>query len=595
MYLLPYLASLGIALALSIYTWRHRHVPGAKYFAIFLPIQVTLILGFILELLSPTLIGKIFWDDFQWIGTLLTPVVLLAFAYDYSRQTPSHARLLYTLLTIIALVFLLFIYTDPWHRLIRPLAQLTPGEPFAALIYAFLPIIWLMILYIYGVIFWALGILLRSLIQAPFLYRRQTTVIIIGILIPLIGAVLTLLGVIMTFQRDVAPITLALGNLVIAWGLFRYRIFDLIPIARDAVIDHMGDAVVILDQRHRIIDLNPEAKKLMGDDVLGERFMAAHPHWSNFVHNNFDDGEIQTEIIQLVTHGRRDFELRLMPLANQEGLFLGHLAIIRDVTERVQSERDLAARTLELEQLNAQLEEANRHLQVLSQVKDEFVTNVSHELRTPITSLKLYLSLMAINPKKRERYTTTLMRETVRLENMIEALLQLSRLDQERIVLERIAVDVNKLVQNYVTDRTPLAKQKQQKLNFHLEPDLPLALADLRLMGMVLSILLTNSMNYTPSGGEIVVATAVKCFGDEYYPGFSVSDTGPGIPLAEQDRLFERFYRGKIAQEQNIPGTGLGLSIANEIVRRHNGFIEVESRGIPGKGVTFCVWIPAVG
>jgi signal transduction histidine kinase len=111
----------------------------------------------------------------------------------------------------------------------------------------------------------------------------------------------------------------------------------------------------------------------------------------------------------------------------------------------------------------------------------------------------------------------------------------------------------------------------------------------------VLSILLTNALTYTPEGGRVVVTTQLRRREGKRWAGFSVGDTGPGIPLDEQSRVFERFVRGKVGRESGVPGTGLGLALAQEIVQRHRGQIELVSEGAPGKGATFTVWLPAEG
>ncbi len=245
----------------------------------------------------------------------------------------------------------------------------------------------------------------------------------------------------------------------------------------------------------------------------------------------------------------------------------------------------------------AELHAANQRLQGLSQIKDEFVSNVSHELRTPISNLKLYHKLLDLKPERSETYLITLQRETRRLEDLIEGLLMLSRLDQERVQLTLAPVDLNALAQAYVTDRAPLADSRELKLSFQPTPDLPPARADEKLIGQVLSVLLTNAFNYTPGGGAVIVSTLVADAAADGTPkqvGLSVVDNGLGIPQEEHSRMFERFFRGKAGRDSNISGTGLGLAIAREIVDRHGGRIEVESSGVPGSGAAFTVWLPAI-
>lgn len=267
-----------------------------------------------------------------------------------------------------------------------------------------------------------------------------------------------------------------------------------------------------------------------------------------------------------------------------------------DISKRKRIERELANHRKHLEDMvrvrTAELEEANEQLHALSRVKDEFVANVSHELRTPITNLKLRHDLLDLRPDKLEAYLEVMRRETERLEHIIESLLYLSRLDQDHVSWNPVLVDINLLTAQFVDDRTVLAQSRGLSLTFCGEPNLPLVAADRALWEQVLSILLTNSFNYTPANGAIVVKTHARERGGQFWVGVSVRDTGYGIPLAEQARLFERFFRGRVGQESGTPGTGLGLAIVQEIVGKHQGQIEFFSEGVPGKGTIFKVWLP---
>jgi signal transduction histidine kinase len=249
-----------------------------------------------------------------------------------------------------------------------------------------------------------------------------------------------------------------------------------------------------------------------------------------------------------------------------------------------------------LEERTAELRAANERLKALSQVKDEFVANVSHELRTPITNLYLHLILLEKAPaEKQDRYIATLRREAGRLQGIIENLLRLSRLDQDRAAVNLDAVNLNVLVGQYVEDRQLLAERHGLALHFDGQSDLPSVQADAGLLGQALSALLTNACNYTPEGGQVVVSTQQQSREGKQWAGFSVSDTGPGIALDEQPHVFERFFRGRTGRESDVPGTGLGLAVVKEVVERHGGRVEVSSEGLPGKGATFSVWLPVDG
>ena len=590
LYLIPYFLSCAISLGVGLYAWRRREENAAAPFAWIAVSQGITTLGYILELLSPTLRGKIFWDNLQFVGFVVWPLALLAFVLKYTGQKLAYPRLVWFSVAFPGFFALLLVFTDQWHHFIRPSSTLIPGDPFPALVYDFTLTIWLSFLYFIVVMAGSLWVLLNRLAFPQRLYRAQILVITIGTLVPLVGITLTALGLQVTFHRDTTPFTYAISNLIVAWGLFRYQLFDVVPVAREAVIENMADAVMVLDRRGRVIDYNPSARSILhlpergiiGSpllDLLGDASQQLPPHLL------FGTGS--AELTLTTEAGEHTFEVSTLPLQARRGRDLGRLITWHDITERKQAEQAI-------HQYARQLEEANQHLQELSQLKDQFVSNVSHELRTPITNIKLSHQVITAGGERISYYLDILQRETERLENLIEDLLTLSRLDQRRINFQFFPFKLNKLLTEYANDRRGLAEQKGLTLHLELKPDLPTTWAESRLVGQVLSILLTNALNYTPAGGHITIRSDVRLQPEKQWVGFQVQDTGPGITPADQSHLFERFFRGKVGQNSGAPGTGLGLAIAKEIVTRHDGCIEVQSSGIPGEGTTFSVWLPII-
>jgi signal transduction histidine kinase len=300
----------------------------------------------------------------------------------------------------------------------------------------------------------------------------------------------------------------------------------------------------------------------------------------------------------------------VVPLASRDGL-MGALnlhffevqdedRVDMDIVFDVANQLTIAMQQIQLndqvkqhaEELEQRVAERTAELEAANRVKDEFVSNVSHELRTPITSLKLYHDLLVLRPDRFETYVATLRRETDRLNDLIENLLTLSRLDQDRVVFNIEPVDFNTLIEEYIEDREPLALDRDLQLSAETVPNLPTVDGDRKLLGQALSVLLTNAFNYTPPGGHVVLSTHVSQFDGRVWTGFCVRDTGLGIPPEEHEKLFTRFYRGKVGRESGVSGTGLGLAIAHKIVTKHDGRITLNSEGVPGHGATFCVWLP---
>ncbi len=239
-----------------------------------------------------------------------------------------------------------------------------------------------------------------------------------------------------------------------------------------------------------------------------------------------------------------------------------------------------------------ELEEANERLRELDRLKSDFVSNVSHELRTPITNILLYLDLLEQmdDESRRRRYISVLRRESARLARLIEDLLTLSRIEQDRAPLYLEHYQADTLLAEVVTAHEARARRKEIRLRHLANPDLPEVLMDREQMVQVLANLLSNALAYTPPGGLVEVSSEVRHVDGQGYIAMKVYNEGPTIPEEDLPHLFDRFYRGRTGRESGEPGTGLGLAICKEIVDRHGGHIEVRSE--EGEGTVFAVLLP---
>jgi signal transduction histidine kinase len=250
--------------------------------------------------------------------------------------------------------------------------------------------------------------------------------------------------------------------------------------------------------------------------------------------------------------------------------------------------------TVELEQRVAErtreLAEANVRLTELDRLKDQFISNVSHELRTPLANVKLYLGLLDHGrPEKRDQYMETLHRESGRLANLIEDLLELSRLDTGAAHIHLEPTDLNALTAELIGDRSVMASERGLALDCQIEAAAPMVMGDPRRIMQVMTNLLANAINYTPRGGIITLVTATRQTEEGDWVTLAVLDTGRGISTAELPNLFRRFFRGEASRQSQAPGTGLGLAICKELVEKMEGRITVESQ--LGRGTAFTVWL----
>ncbi len=259
------------------------------------------------------------------------------------------------------------------------------------------------------------------------------------------------------------------------------------------------------------------------------------------------------------------------------------VAQIEDVNDRKLAEAE-TARLLEREREHVE------RLRAVDAMKDEFVASVSHELRTPLTSIKGYLELVLdgdageLNEEQRG-YLATVDRNSERLLGLVGDLLFVAQSDAGRLELIFDDVDLATVVHESVESARPSAAAKRIRLELSAD-ELPLLRGDRARLAQLLDNLVSNALKFTPEGGTVTVSLA---HGDGRAV-LEVRDTGIGIPAAEQEQLFERFFRARGATDRAIQGTGLGLSIARTIAEGHGGTIGFES--VVGVGTAFRVELP---
>lgn len=259
-----------------------------------------------------------------------------------------------------------------------------------------------------------------------------------------------------------------------------------------------------------------------------------------------------------------------------------HAPPLRVYTVQASIVRDAAGETLGAVLVFHEITELKR----LEMIRKDFVANVSHELKTPLTAIKGFIEALTDgaknDPGQADRFLDILRRETDRLDAIVSDLLRLSAIESGRVALAPVPVDLRGAAERVVSIVAPGAERRRHRLSIEVPENLTVR-ADPALLDQLLQNLLDNATKYTPDGGEIVVRA-------ESQSGaviLSVRDNGIGIPLKEQARIFERFYRVDRGRSRELGGTGLGLSIVKHIADAHGWTVSVES--IPGKGSAFTV------
>ena len=248
----------------------------------------------------------------------------------------------------------------------------------------------------------------------------------------------------------------------------------------------------------------------------------------------------------------------------------------------------------EIQNKNRQLEVANERLKELDRLKSDFVANVSHELRTPLTAIKGAIDLLlreVAGPlnEKQTHYLARVRSNTHRLAGLINDVLDLSRIEEGKIELQAERVSLAGLVHEVVETLKPLATEREIVLQATIPESSLLVWADRDKITQILTNLIGNAVKFISTGGRVAVSATI----DGEWVRVSVADNGPGIPLDEKDRIFDKFYQIADVGGAKPKGTGLGLAISKALVELHGGKIWVESE--LNRGSTFHFTLPASG
>jgi GAF domain-containing protein len=349
-----------------------------------------------------------------------------------------------------------------------------------------------------------------------------------------------------------------------------------------AILEAVADGVLVTGPDNRVTFLNSSVERLltiksnrvMGQslDDFGGLFSKAGMAWIETIRRwskmpgAYEAGDTYAE--QLELGDNRIVLVHLAPVIMQTE-FLGTVSIFRDITHEVEVDR----------------------------LKSEFVATVSHELRTPMTAIKGYVDILmmgaagAIN-ENQSHFLDIVKSNIDRLNILVSDLLDISSIEAGRVQLNRQPLDIRQIARSVIADLQHRSEEDKKPMNFSIEVPrvLPRVHGDADRIKQVMLNLLDNAYHYTPENGTITVHLHSLNGTNEVQ--VDIIDNGVGIAKADQERIFERFYRGEHPLVLATPGTGLGLAIVKQLVEMHKGRIWLKSKGIVGSGSIFSFTLP---
>jgi PAS domain S-box-containing protein len=366
----PVFLSTGLIVLLCLLifwtTWQQRNLPGARPLAALIVATAWWIIGATLEeaVLSPSL--KIIWSKLQYFSIESAPVLWLIFALEYSRlmeHLSEQVRRGLPLLWVVPVITLCLVFTNEKHWLIW--SQITSQGAF--LHYDHGLGFWIAAAYNYLLMIGGMLALLWMIRHSIGVNRAQTAIIIIGAIFPFIGNALYLLRLTPVEVGDLTPNALMVTCILYAWGILRYRLFDLVPVARDTLVDRMADGMLVLDNQERVLYINPAAEKLLHlqfsdtpdqaqiiPGIRADQAFSSHPDLLQSIRDSqSSDHQIQDASSQSIY-----LRLNIDPLNDRDGNTAGKMVLIQDITSLKVSEERFRSDEERLRLQSAALESA---------------------------------------------------------------------------------------------------------------------------------------------------------------------------------------------------------------------------------------------
>ena len=564
--------SLAVAVFLLVLAVRQRPRPGATEFAVYAAGTGFWVGGALGGAFADTVAGTMLWTRIEYVGITTVPPAFLLLAARYTGNEDLLTRGRVAALFAVSAAALLAMWTTHFHWLFYTDVNVDEST-LAGIDAPHGPLYFAWVVYGYGVVVAGVALMTEMLYSRQDIYRNQAAATIVAALAPLLSNALYQLEV---TASDLTPVAFAVSGLALGWSLYRFEFMDVTPVARKRIVEDIRDGVLVLDDRERVVDANPAARRLLG--VPEVQTLVGRPA-ADALEAPFDalpavfEGVVRgSETLTFDTeHGRRFVEVDVRPYEGVDGRIRGRLFYLHDVTDRERRER-------ELRRQNDQL--------------DRFASLVSHDLRNPLNVAEGYVEVASDTGDV--SHLADVDEAHDRMRAIIDDVLDLARqgrtvTEVEPVALDAVArrawgsVDTGDATLEITTEARVLADESRlrQLLENLFRNAVEHGSTGSRPQATD-SVEHGSTGNRTGSGESVEYGGgAVTVTVGDADDGFFVADDGPGIPPNDRERVLEDGY------STNPHGTGLGLSIVQSIADAHGWTVDVQASADGGARFAF--------
>jgi signal transduction histidine kinase len=564
-----------ISFFVAFLAFQRKALTGAKELAWLMVAAGTGAFWIIFETAATTMTGKIFWSKLEYLGGLATPVLYLIFVLRFTGKDKFLSLRNILLLFLIPAFTWGLTLTNEKHNLIWSGFSSISGKTNLMEYYHGM---WFWIGYIaYSYVMLSVSVvyLVSFIRNQANTFRAQALVVLAGGSFPWIINVIYLTGWNLVPGLDLTPVSITLSGLLAAGAILNFHFLDLVPVARETLVEILPDGIIALDSQNRVQDINKSAmfylgtmnKRIIGHPVGSSG--ASRPELLSAATNNncFERIEVQ------LNDETRTFSITKQDIRNQQG---SRLVIIHDITDQEKAAK-------ELRQARDRAEESES-------LKSAFLANMSHEIRTPMNGILGFAELLKmsdITGEEHQLYLDNIQKAGERMLSIINDIIDISKIESGQMQASFSNANINMQIESIASLLTPEAEAKG--INLVYKNSLPMSESIIKTdpdkTYAIITKLASNAIKFTSSG--------LVEFGYEkkgHFLEFFVKDTGIGIPAEHKNFIFERFRQGSDSLTRNYDGAGLGLSISKAFVEMLGGNIWFESE--VGKGSEFYFSLP---
>lgn len=390
-------------LGISWYIWDHRYIPAASHFLTLTLLIAVWAVFYFIEVVSNGVERKVFWENCQFSLQALIPIMYLAFIRIYIGKRKPMRWIVYLLLSIDPILNFILIWTNLLPGAFRiNAATFTQGLPYPGILVSHYGWwYWFNMLYIFAFLLGNLVILVQAYFRSPLWNRNRYWYLIIGLFIPWLSSALSVPGWGLDKHDYLMILSVAFSMLIIAWGIFRQRILDILPIAREAVLDQMYDAVAVVDLEGRMVELNQSAKNYgihNSDFAIGKSIQNLLP--VDIYKKLFDPENLtaqENEISMSLGSEILDFDLRVSPLQDDVHQNAGWLATFHDITQKKIEEAKLVSAEASAKFALKESQQRNFEITVLGQITEEL--NLATSLRMALLPTLETIQSISLSPQ----------------------------------------------------------------------------------------------------------------------------------------------------------------------------------------------------